>query len=127
MNDMIPTYIEKAGKAHRKRKKQPESYVKDACIKYLHLQGWHTQVNYNGYQGATPGRPDLQALKKGVTIYIETKAGKNGLSPSQKDYCAEILGYGAIVIVVKSLEEFMKDLDTIQERLWPGQNSKRLC
>lgn len=106
-------------------KQTPENAVKAGVRRYLKFKGWLAASNPQGL-GCKAGRPDLQALKKGVTIYIECKAPKGRVSNKQKLYHEELMQHGGIVVVCWSIDEFMNDLDKIEERLWPGQNSKRL-
>ena len=108
------------------RKPTPEGLVKSATIRYLRFKGWWTQINVQQGFGNVRGRPDLEALKRGITIYIECKAGKGKLSRYQIQYISRLRAYGAFVLVVHSTEEAMRDIDRIEERLWPGENTRRL-
>ena len=112
---------------HYQRGKTPEGLLKAACINYLKFHGWMVTINFNGYLGAIPGRPDLQALRKGLTIYIETKTKDGRMSPAQKEYCHKLHVHGGIVFIPRSSDEFRDDLDALQDRMWPGECSKRLA
>ena len=103
-----------------------EGLVKAATIRYLGFKGWLTQINVQQGFGNVRGRPDLEATKKGTTIFIEVKSASGRLSENQEKYIKKLRDYGAIILVVRSSEEAMRDIDAVEERLWPGQNNKRL-
>jgi hypothetical protein len=103
-----------------------EADVKAALRDYLHKKGWLTTVNVQSGFGMVNGRPDLEALKKGVTIYIETKRPGGQLTEAQHKYLARLRSYGAICLVISSGDEIIHDIDQVEEMLWPGQNSTRL-
>lgn len=118
----------------------PEGRVKAGVIQYLRRMGWFPMINAQGAytRGSASGRPDLEAIKRGVTIFVEVKAPKDKdalgrlrpagkLSPYQEDYIKRLRNHGGIVLVVWSAEEFVRDLDEIENRLWPGENTMRLC
>lgn len=107
------------------RKITPEKQVQNGVLRLLKFHGWYAERNQQGL-GSKPGRPDLQAIKKGVTIYVECKAPKGSLSDNQKKYIEMLREHGAIVYVVKDVEHFMEMLENLQEQLWPNQNIKRL-
>ena len=56
--------------------------------------------------GVRPGVPDLAfVLPGGMSAFIELKAGKNGLQPSQKDFAQQATEAGSAWQVCRSLEE----------------------
>jgi hypothetical protein len=123
----------------RKKKEQPEAPVKNAIRQYLELKGWFVMVNVASQftQGKLRGRPDLEALKRGYVIFIETKKParfENGhwlpegkLREDQVAYIDDLVRHKAKVFVTSNSEEFMRELDELEERLWPGENLRRLC
>ena len=102
------------------KKKTPEKEVQDAVIAYLDFKGWMVQRNQQGL-GCTPGRPDLQAIKKwfgiGITIYIECKSPKGKLSEAQRAYLEKLEDQGAEVIVCRTFEWFKNALDNTEYRI----------
>ena len=104
-----------------------EADVKRALQDYLHRKGWLTTVNVQQGFGNVRGRPDLEALKRGVTIYIECKRPGEKPTEAQHGYLNKLKSYGAICLVISSGEEIVRDVDRVEEMLWPGENTKRLC
>jgi hypothetical protein len=85
--------------------------------------------------GSHRGLSDLSAVKRGQTIYIETKRRdwkpvKNGKKTrtqrDQEKFRDGIRRAGAMYLLVRSLEEFVADLETVENRLFPGQAVTRL-
>ena len=107
--------------------KTPEGIVKAAVVSYLKMRGWFVMINVQQGFGNVRGRPDLEAIKNGITIFVECKAGKGRLSEHQKTYIRLLQAHGAIVLVISSGDECVRDIDALEERLWPEQASKRLC
>jgi hypothetical protein len=117
----------------------PEGKVKSAVLKYLQLKGWFTEINVQSQftQGRLRGRPDLEASKRGCHIKIEVKRPgryqdgrwlpEGKLRPEQIAYIDELIKAKIRVFVTSNPEEFMRELDDLEERLWPGENLKRLC
>lgn len=107
-------------------KRTPENIVKAGVRRYARFKGWLCETNAQGMFSKS-GRPDMQLLKHGRIIYVECKSAKGRLGPAQKVYIDQVMRYGVPVIVAWSVEEFMKDLDELEEQLWPDQNTRRLC
>lgn len=107
------------------RKITPEGRVKGAVIRILKFYGWFTQINVQGF-GMHNGRPDLEALKNGITIWIECKSPAGRLSDTQKEYIRVLETHGGIVMVANDPERFLVELEQLHERLWPGTGLKRL-
>lgn len=103
----------------------PEKWVQNAVIAQLRFHNWYVQRNQQGL-GNTIGRPDLEAYKRGFVLFIEVKSPKGGLRKGQPEYHEALRKHGMTVWVVDDSERFLDDLETLQERLWPGQNMKRL-
>jgi hypothetical protein len=56
--------------------------------------------------GVRPGVPDMTfILPVGLVAFIELKAGKNGLEPSQRIFAEEAIARGAAWALCRSLEE----------------------
>lgn len=56
--------------------------------------------------GVLPGVPDLTfVLPGGLAAFIELKAGKNGLEPSQRAFAEQAAANGAAWAVCRSLDE----------------------
>lgn len=106
--------------------KTPENEIKAGIRKTLKFHGWFVQSNPQG-MGCVKGRPDLEALKRGICIWIEAKAPNGRLSEMQQKYIQQLREAGAVVFVVNDVGRFLCELEDLQERLWPGQNLKRLC
>ena len=122
------------------RKEQPEAPVKNAVRQYLVLKGWFVTINSQGpmTQGRLRGRPDLEAIKRNLTIYVEVKAParfeggrwlqEGKLREDQVWFIDQLVSHGAKVFVTSDAEEFMRELDDLEMRLWPdGPGPKRLC
>lgn len=117
------------------RKVTPEKLVQNAVVKILRFHGWFVERNQQGL-GNRNGRPDLEATRGGVTIRVECKApahkmgnrfypaGK--LSPEQEKYINALREHGAIVYIVHDSEVFLREIENLQESMWPGKNVKRL-
>lgn len=60
--------------------------------------------------GSRPGRPDIEGIlpPRGVAILVEVKTGKDRLRPAQEAYFKEAAAAGAMVLVVKDFDDFMK-------------------
>ena len=107
------------------RKATPEKLVQSAVTRYLRARGYLVERNNQGL-GSVPGRPDLQAAKRGVIIMVECKGPKGRLSEAQEQYKARLEAQGIEVFVPHSIEEFMEKLEAWEEQTWPGENFKRL-
>jgi len=55
--------------------------------------------------GVVPGIPDLAVVHQGRALFLELKAGKGRLSPSQRAMHSRLEAAGASVATVKSLDE----------------------
>lgn len=107
------------------KKATPENLVKQGVRRYARMKGWYPESNPQGAY-CRSGRPDMQLLKRGRMVYVECKSAKGRLGPAQKKYIEAVTRYEIPVIICKSVEEFMADLDAIEERWWPGENTRRL-
>jgi Holliday junction resolvase len=103
-----------------------EADVKRSLKRYLKARGWLVTTNVQQGFGCVRGRPDLEALKKGITIYIECKRPGEKPTPAQREYLMMLKSYGAICLVISSGDEIVRDIDEVEERLW-GNGSPRLC
>ena len=64
--------------------------------------------------GMKAGWPDIDMVWKGRYIGIELKAARGKQSPHQRDVQTEIVTSGGVYVVVKSLDEFIAQLDILQ-------------
>lgn len=108
------------------KKLTPEGQVLAAVRRILQFHGWFVARNQQG-MGCVAGRPDLEALRDGVVIWVECKAPRGGLRKGQPEYHAALRAHGGTVFVVDDAERFLDVLEQLQEQLWPGKNKKRLC
>lgn len=79
----------------------------------------HCYSNPQGL-GAIRGRPDIEAIWKGITYYIECKHPKDGgkMSSYQKNQQAKIEAAGAPYIKARSLEDVVKGMGLPTGRLF---------
>jgi hypothetical protein len=116
----------------RRRGPTPEGRVKSACVKYLEARGWTVHrlnvvdrpLGGGGWiKQGVKGDPDLLCLRRfefcrsneGYTdaIYVECKAGKNPVHPTQLARHEELRKKtGAQVLVVRDgVEDLIRQLD----------------
>lgn len=107
------------------KKLTPESRVLSAVKAILNFHGWFVQRNQQGL-GNTKGRPDLEALRNGVVIWIECKSPTGKLRKGQPEYHGKLRAHGGRVFIVDDPDKFLNNLESLQEQLWPGQNIKRI-
>lgn len=70
---------------------------------YVNVQGPHW--------GLVRGRPDMEAIKDGITYYLELKRFRQGkMSQAQEAERRRIEGAGAPYVVVEELEDVIKAL-----------------
>lgn len=60
--------------------------------------------------GLRKGWPDLEMLFRGASIYVEFKAEKGRVDPSQIAVHEEIVAAGGTVLVVRTVDEFLNVL-----------------
>ena len=53
------------------------------------------------------GVPDITAMIKGKSFFIEVKIGKDSLRDEQKSFIASAHNAGSVVLVVKSFDDFI--------------------
>lgn len=84
-----------------------ESKLQSKIIKYLKLKGWLpvkiSLCSVNGW-------PDVYAIKKGRSLFIEVKKPGEEPAPLQQHVHAQIELYGGIVWAIDNYEEFKKKL-----------------
>jgi hypothetical protein len=119
------------------KKLTPEGSVKQAVVSQLNFYGWMTAVNLQGI-GAISGRPDLEAYKRGFTLFIEFKAPEGVVSPitgrksrggklrkGQPEYHQRLRDAGMTIWLVDDSEKFLEDLERLEFELW-GLKSRRI-
>jgi hypothetical protein len=90
------------------KKLTAETLLKRECKRYLGIKGWFVRHIIQG-MGSFDGIPDLLATKNGVTVEIETKAPKGVQSDRQKDYQRQLELHGGKYLLVKSVEDLVKE------------------
>ena len=91
-----------------------EAAILAATRKYLRMRGWYVIRNQQN-MGSHKGMADLQAIKDGKTVYIETKRPGGKLSPVQEHFRDCVEGHGAQFVVIASFDDVVckiNDLDT---------------
>jgi hypothetical protein len=86
------------------------------CKPYLPAQLFNQleiAVNKAATVFQTDGTPDLCALRNGLTVWLEVKTAKGKVKPPQKALHEAMRDKGALVYVVRSLE----DVQAIEARL----------
>jgi len=128
--DATPEEI-KADLQSRKRKKSPAVLIEDAIQKYvaLHPPCFCIKVDVKGTNRngkwhttkATKGVSDLMVIIKGITYYIEVKAGKDKQRPDQKEFERRVTDAGALYYIVISFSEFKNLFDKLKN----GKNADK--
>ena len=92
-----------------------ESVILNATRQYLRLKGYRVIRHQQG-MGCEPGIPDLSAIKRGRTIYIETKSPKwrGKLSKDQERFKVDIEAHGGLFLVIDSVDEMIKIVDDFE-------------
>jgi hypothetical protein len=92
-----------------------ESVILNATRQYLRLKGYLVIRHQQGSM-CQPGIPDLSAIKRGRTIYIETKSPKwrGKLSKDQAKFKADIEAHGGMFFVIDSVDEMIKIVDELE-------------
>ena len=58
--------------------------------------------------GSTDGISDLIVIYKGVSMYVEVKAGRDKIRKSQADFCDRVQAADGVYFVVKSFDMFIE-------------------
>ena len=88
-----------------KKKVTPETALKKAVKQYLTLQGWSHWWHLQSSFGVYPGLPDIEAIKNGRVVFIETKTARGKLSPGQEAFRDMIEAAGGTYLVVRCVED----------------------
>lgn len=117
--------LEKA-KHHRKKPRQPERGLQEACVKWFRLQYPNLVIfavpnggSRNLYEaknmkesGTLAGVADLVIVGNGGRVlFVEMKAGKNKQEDSQVLFQNKVEKLGHKYIICRSREQFMKEVD----------------
>ena len=90
----------------RHKRTSPEKDFSDDLRAFMRVKGWHTEKTHGSM--FMSGWPDILAFHNHHgQIWIETKAGNNKLSESQRKKFKVWSDYGAKIYVIKSLSEYM--------------------
>lgn len=110
-------------KPHARRTAAPERALQRACIDYLRLAKirglFWTAINpvpgksiavaaISKSMGVRAGVPDMILIRAGRTVFVEFKADKGRLKPSQKELFPEIIAAGVRIVECRSLDEFLR-------------------
>ena len=124
-----------APKKARRKPRQTERTVLAFAKQLLETLGWFW-IRHQQNIGSHAGMSDLSAVKRGITIYIETKSSewkqtkKDGTwtktAIAQEKFRADVTRAGALYLRCLTVEEVERDLGAVEEHYWPGQNSKSL-
>jgi len=92
-----------------------ESVILNATRQSLRLKGWYV-MRIQQSIGCHPGISDLIAVKRGMTIFVETKSPKwrGKLSKDQVKFKDNIETHGGLFLVIDSVDEMMKTIDEIE-------------
>jgi Holliday junction resolvase len=102
------------------KKVTPETLVKREIRSGLKYTGWFCFHVLQG-MGAYKGIPDMIAVRRGVTIYIEAKAPKGTQSDDQKEFQRRLEAAGGCYVLARSFA----DVESAIMRI-TGQAEKRL-
>jgi hypothetical protein len=87
-----------------KDKQTPETEIKQQIKKYLKISGFFYYSNLQGL-GCTPGISDIVAIKEGIVLFIEVKAGRGVQSDNQKDFERAIRDHSGNYMLAYSAED----------------------
>ncbi len=87
--------------------KPKESDIQRAIVDYLRATGWFVvrNVTYSQTVYATKGIPDLVAVKKGRTVWIECKRPGGKQSDNQCAFQCCLVAAGGQYILARSVED----------------------
>jgi len=97
-----------------------------AVIDFIKLEGnFAERVNTSGrviregrtyrwiYGTGTRDSADIHAMKAGRSVMIEIKIGKDRQSRHQKEYQAKVEATGAVYLIVRTFDDFIKQWEVI--------------
>ena len=94
-----------------------EKDIQKAIIDYLSYTGWYVLRMPPSIYSSFKGIPDLYAVKKGVSIWIECKSPKGRLSKKQQEVIDSLKGHGAIVFVFNNIDIALRELNRLNKRV----------
>ncbi len=117
-----------AGNLSVMTKKENETSLKKAIKKIFTTLKITYYSNPQGL-GAIRGRPDIEAIYKGITFYIECKHPKGGgkMSEYQEIQRKKIKGAGAPYIHATSVEDVINGMDITLKELIKGVSICPVC
>jgi len=85
-----------------------ERDITRTCNDYLMLRGWRP-VRMNAGPFGASGQPDYIMLhyRRKLALWVEYKAGEGRLGEKQVEWIANERRLGALVVVVRDIDEFM--------------------
>jgi hypothetical protein len=92
--------------------KIPEKNIQAAIKDYLRLTGWYVWKNPPSiYSGK--GLTDLEAVKDGITVYIEVKSEDGVLSKDQRNHRAALIEYGANYLLARDVDDVIAFVENL--------------
>ena len=99
----------------------PEKDVQKAIVAYLEYAGycvavtdrsrhWDAKGRVRASRISMRGYPDLSLVVKGRAVFIEVKSAKGRLSPDQVKCHEHLRAHGALVYVVRGVDECIRCL-----------------
>lgn len=64
-----------------------------------------------------PGQADIGGMYRGIALEVETKFGRRGQSPAQRNWQAAVERAGGVYVLARSVEDATRALDAIDRRL----------
>ena len=85
-----------------------EAALQRRIVSVLREGGWYC---WKQESSGLAGLPDLAAVKDGQVVFLEVKQPGGAISPSQKIAIDNLRSHGAVVGVVRSLDEAMSVIE----------------
>jgi hypothetical protein len=130
---MKPTKTWRPSKpSRRKGRPTPEGLVRNACLRLLLYNGWKAWKNNTGARAiqhelkdgtsrrafvrfGALGSGDIFALKNGVFLNVETKAGKKLQTEAQLAWARDTVAHGGFACLVRSVDQLADYLSAIDQ------------
>jgi len=99
---------------------QPHGQLEKIVKEFLIASGWFVFANVEGRnkvgKHSIPGISDLTAIKSGITLWIEIKAGKDTLRDSQIKFRDNVQSHGGRFLEVHDIEDILNYIKNLRER-----------
>lgn len=96
-------------KAQLQPKGPTENQIQSGIRDFLRLKGWFV-IRHQAGLGSHPGLPDLQAMKNGVTWWIEVKKPGGRLSLVQQKFRDTVKATGINWMCAYSIEDVIENI-----------------